>query len=78
MKRTTQRAIKEEIKAGRAIDATSYTCEQYDATRANEGGFSIMAKSRGVYGCNGLLATGRKTGTVYAVSARSSAVFLFM
>jgi len=78
MKRTTQKAIREEIIAGRAIDATYYTCEQYDNARTTEGGFCTVATSRGAYGCNGLLAQGRKTGTIYAVCVRSSAVFLFL
>lgn len=33
--------------------------------------------SSGVYGCNGMLLKGNKTGKLYAITSRTTAVFVF-
>jgi hypothetical protein len=33
--------------------------------------------ARGVYGCNGMLLQGCESGTLYAVTARTTAIYIF-
>ena len=42
-----------------------------------EGYYTQIGYSAGVYGCNGMLLQGHKTGKLYAITARTSAIFVF-
>ena len=42
-----------------------------------EGWLRQVGYSAGVYGCNGMLLQGRNSGTLYAITARTTAVFIF-
>lgn len=75
--KTTQKAIKQFLINPDAIDATRYTCEQYDEARKAEGGFEDICYSVGIYGRNGSVVKGRNSGRFYVVTCRSSAIFLF-
>ena len=41
------------------------------------GGYTQVGFASGVYGCNGKLLKGLKDGKLYAITARSSAIFIF-
>ena len=77
MERTTQKELRRLVRTGAAIDATAYGLEEYKRVSATEGGFDSVAYSAGMYGVNGALARGRASGTLYAVTARTTAAMLF-
>jgi hypothetical protein len=79
MKKITQKMIRRYLyeTGTNTVDCTNWTNEDYDSACQKEGRLEVFARSYGTYGCNGLVAMGRKTGTYYVVTKRSSAVFLF-
>lgn len=70
MRRTTQKFIKNHVRRGWAIDVTN------DSNAIKEP-FEKIAFSVGLYGCNGLLLRGH-SGQLYAVTARTTAIFLYL
>lgn len=66
--------IKSYVTTGSAIDLTRKAFDVGDI-RAQEGGFVIVAFATGVYGYNGALVRGRKSGNLYAVTSRNSVLF---
>ena len=73
----TQKQLKELVKNGIAKDITYANNEEYEKIRDIEGNLITLGYSHGVYGTNGLLIKGYKTGTLYAITARSTALFIF-
>ena len=51
--------------------------ETREAIEFVEGYYTQIGYSAGVYGCNGMLLQGHKTGKLYAITARTSAIFVF-
>ena len=72
MERYTQRQLKNLVDNGAAIDVTNAR----DASAIPEN-YNFIGYSVGTYGRNGMLMVGRKTGKLYAVTGRTSAVFVF-
>jgi hypothetical protein len=72
MKRYTQKELKQLVSIGAAVDIT--TASDYDAIPER---FEVVGVSRGTYGVNGLLIRG-ESGRLYAVTRRTTAIFLFM
>lgn len=72
MKRITQKEIKNLVKLGAAVDITAEegSLEKYRR-------FDPLAVSRGKYGMNGGLLRDHETGQLYAITARSSALFYY-
>lgn len=77
MERMTQKAIKGFINSGLAVDITHHGTEEYSELLAKEKCFSSIGYSAGVYGLNGLLLKGYSTGTLYAITARTLAIFIY-
>lgn len=75
--KTTLRDIKELVECGRAIDVTHFDMDDYRALREKEGYFEDVAHSIGTYGVSGRVVQGANTGTLYAVTRRTSAIYLF-
>jgi hypothetical protein len=73
----TQKMIRRYLNEMDTVDATTWGTKEYNEASKKEGWLEVFARSYGTYGCNGLVAMGRKTGTYYVVTKRSSAVFLF-
>ena len=73
MKKTTQKALKNLVKIGAAMDVSTLDACTYDNLRPVE----RLAISHGINGANGLLFRGAD-GKLYAVTARNSALFYFM
>ena len=73
----TQKMIRRYLYETNTVDCTNWSLDDYNAARKAEGGFYEIARSHGVYGCNGLVMAGNKTNTYYVVPSRSSALFLF-
>lgn len=76
MTRYTLKQLKEMIKSGIATDLTKASNKEYKELIAN-GGYTQVGFASGVYGCNGKLLKGLKDGKLYAIAARSSAIFIF-
>lgn len=74
MTKYTQKAIKGFVKDGLAQDITKYNMEQMQILRANHH-LEKIGGSFGVYGPNGGLYKDRDTGTLYAITARTTALF---
>ena len=77
MTRYTQKQLKSMVQNGIAEDVTNATNETRTAIEKVEGFYRQVGYSAGVYGCNGMLLKGEKTGKLYAVTARSQAIFIF-
>ena len=72
MEKYTQRELKNMVKLETAIDVTRAA----DRTAISES-YTQIGYSAGVYGCNGMLLKGLETGKLYAVTARTTAIYIF-
>ena len=58
-------------------DITYIKFEDAEALREREGYLSEIAYSVGVYGVTGKILQGFNTGNLYAITSRTSAIFMF-
>lgn len=72
MTKYTQKQLKALVKSGAAIDVTYASGREAIPEAYREIGYA-----RGVYGCNGMLLQGCESGTLYAVTARTTAIYIF-
>lgn len=77
MMKYTQKQLKELVRTGAAVDVSYYDNEDRNKLLEKEGYYNQIGYSSGVYGCNGMLLQGHKTGTLYAVTSRTTAVYIF-
>lgn len=77
MRKYTQKELKTLIRTGAAVDITNHGTAEYKALIENEKDLDKLGYSSGIYGINGGLLQGQKTGTLYAITARSTAVFIY-
>lgn len=68
----TQKEIKGYVRNGLAVDVTSWSFEQIKELQKKP--LDKVGYSSGVYGLNGCIVQDIKTGDLYAVTARSSAL----
>lgn len=71
MTKYTQKQLRSMVKDGTAIDATNFTYDDVNEPLKHIGW------SKGIYGCNGALLLGTKTKRLYAITARTPALFRF-
>ena len=76
--KTTLKNIRNYVATNAAEDLTKKQFAEIDAIRVSECGFDIIAYSTGIYGVTGVLVKGNTTGKLYAVTARTSALFQIM
>lgn len=76
MMKTTQKALKELVAMGIAVDASGIDTDGYVKLMCREGYKENIAVSHGAAGTTGLLFRGHKTGTLYAVIGRCTALFI--
>lgn len=76
MTKYTLKQLKEMVRSGIAADFTKATNKEYKELIAN-GGYTQVGFASGIYGCNGKLLKGLRDGKLYAITARSSAIFIF-
>lgn len=76
--KTTLKEIRRYVATNAAEDLTRKGFAEIDAIRVAECGFDTIAYSTGLYGCTGVLVKGNTTGKLYAVTARTSALFQVM
>ena len=77
MVKFTQRQLKELVKSGAAIDVTNGDDDTRNDIESKEGYYTQIGYSAGVYGCNGMLLLGHKTNTLYAITSRTAAIYVF-
>ena len=77
MTKYTQRQLKAMVKEGIAEDITYGNNDTRREIEEKEGYYTQVGYSSGTYGCNGMLLKGNKTGKLYAITARTTAVFVF-
>lgn len=77
MRKYTQKELKNMVALGMVEDITRANDEDYEKIIRKEDYLSQVGYSAGVYGCNGMLLKGHKTGGYYAVTSRTSAIYLF-
>lgn len=71
MTKYTQKQLKELVKNGAAVDVTNAR-----GVEAIGEAYRQIGYARGVYGCNGMLLQG-ESGKLYAVTARTTAIYIF-
>lgn len=72
MTKYTQKQLREMVKKGVAVDVTNAMSRAAVPEDYKEIGYSL-----GVYGCNGMLLQGCESGKLYAVTGRTTAVYIF-
>ena len=77
MRKYTQKELRNMVALGMAEDVTRADNECYRKIIKEEGYLTQIGYSSGVYGCSGLLLQGYKTGKYYAVTTRTSAIYIF-
>lgn len=77
MRKYTQKELKTLVRTGAAVDITNHGTAEYRALIEKEKYLDKLGYSSGVYGINGGLLQGQETGTLYAITARSTAAFIY-
>lgn len=77
MRKYTQRELKALVRTGAAVDITSHGTAEHKTLIEKEKDLDKLGYSSGLYGINGGLLQGQETGTLYAITARSTAVFIY-
>lgn len=71
MEKYTQKQLKSLVNSGSAIDVTNARDRKEIPEHYTQIGYAA-----GIYGCNGMLLKG-ESGQLYAVTSRTSAIYLF-
>ena len=79
MIRTTLKELRNLTKLNNemVVDATYFTMGDYEKALKEEDFFREVAYASDVYGCNGMLLIGNKTGKRYVIVGRTQAIYLF-
>ena len=77
MKKYTQRQLKDLVKNGAAIDISYADNNKRVEIEKEENGLNKIGYASGIYGCNGLLFIGCNSKKLYAITGRTTAIFIF-
>ena len=77
MKKYTQKQLKELVKNNLAVDITNGDNTTRSDILKIEGSYEKIGYSAGIYGVNGLLLEGNATKKLYAITNRSTSIFVF-
>ena len=72
MQKYTQKQLRALVESGAAIDVTNAR-EQNDIPES----YVQIGYASGIYGCSGMLFKGRTTNKLYAVTSRTTAIYIF-
>ena len=76
MTKYTQKQLREMVIEGVAVDLTQASAADMQAAKDREDGWiDQIGYASGIYGCNGQLWRGHKTGTLYAITARTTNIY---
>lgn len=71
MQKYTQKQLRNLVASGVAVDLTNSGSNQIPEA------YKQIGFAAGVYGCNGLLFRGLDSGRLYAITARTTAIFIY-
>lgn len=77
MTKYTRTQLKDMVKQGIAIDISYADNNTRNEIEEKEGFYRQIGYASGVYGCAGMLLKGEKTGTLYAITGRTQAIYIF-
>ena len=77
MTKFTQNQLRELVNIGVAVDITNGDNDTRKEIERLESHYTQVGYSTGAYGCNGMLLKGAKTGKLYAITRRTSAIYIF-
>lgn len=77
MRKYTQKELREMVARGMAENITNAGNDERVKILDEENYLSQIGYSSGIYGCNGMLLQGNKTGKCYAITARTQAIYIF-
>ena len=77
MRKYTQRELRNMVALGMAEDVTHAHIEEHEEILKKESWLNQVGYASGKYGCNGMLLQGHETGTYYAITTRSQAIYIF-
>ena len=77
MRKYTRKELRNMVSLGMAEDVTHANNEDYRKIIKKEGFLSQIGYSAGVYGCDGMLLQGHNSGSYYAVTSKTSAIYIF-
>ena len=77
MMEVKQKELRNMVHLSYCEDITHGTKEDYQKIMKEEGWLDTIAYSTGIYGRTGTLYRGHKTGKLYVITSRTSAIFLF-
>lgn len=72
MEKYTKKQLANLVRTGAAIDVT-HAKKQSDIPEY----YTQIGYASGIYGCNGMLLQGCDTGKLYAVTSRTTAIYIF-
>jgi len=73
----TKGQLRQMVAEGYAQDITKINFSEANELRTSEGWMEQIGYASGTYGCSGMFLKGHSTGTLYAVTNRTQAIFLF-
>lgn len=77
MRKYTQKELREMVARGMAENITNAGNDERAKILDEENYLSQIGYFFGIYGCNGMLLQGNKTGKCYAITARTQAIYIF-
>lgn len=75
--KVTRKTIREFVNNGEATDISHISFDDSKKLTDSEGWLDTELYSMGMYGCNGVLFRGHKTGNRYAITDRTQAIYYF-
>ncbi len=77
MTKYTQKQLRAMVRDGIAIDMTNAHIDDRKKLVDEEEYYTQIGYAAGIYGCNGKLLQGKKTGQLYAITGRTQAIYIF-
>jgi hypothetical protein len=77
MTKFTQKQLREMVASKAAVDISRGTNETRNEIEKEEGYLNQIGYAAGMYGCQGMLFVGHNTGKMYAITGRTTAIFIF-
>ena len=75
IKTTTLRKLRAMKELDIALDITNYGLDKCNELRKKEEGLELLEIATGIYGVNGKLLKGRKSGEYYVITKRTLAIY---
>ena len=77
VKTYTKKQIKSLVNLGLAVDLTQYRLKARDKVINDEKYLELIGIAKGIYGINAKLLRGATSGNLYAITDRTSALYIF-